>query len=247
MAVFKLSMANALVFTLLATASSISAASDSDVKAAAAYQAVIAQQAASPDPEYNALMAQGMWRDPTGAVWMRCSLGQTWNGNGCDGEATKFIWDNAVLAVGALNYAGHNDWRLPTIDELKSISLPEKEGYAPPMIFRPSEKDHYGWFWSTTSKAFRNSYAWGIYFGNGEAYYSGKGGSYGQGGATGYARPVRLGTVSNTFANSLSSVQAKLQAEADAAARAKAKADAIAAAEAKAAAKAAKNSGAATL
>jgi len=221
MALLKLSLANTLAFTLLASISSVSVASDSDAKAAAAYQVEIARQAASADPEYTALMAQGMWRDPSGAVWMRCSLGQTWNGSTCDGSATKFIWDNAVLAVGSLNYGGHNDWRLPTIDELKSISLPEKEGYAPPMIFRPSEKDHYGWFWSTTTKAFRNSYAWGIYFGNGEAYYSGKGGSYGQGGATGYARPVRLGSASNEFAKSLESVQKKLQAEAEAAERAK--------------------------
>jgi len=244
MAVFKLSLANALAFTLLTTASSISVASDSDAKAAAAYQAAIVQQAASADPEYNALMAQGMWRDPSGAVWMRCSLGQTWNGTNCDGTATKFIWDNAILAVGSLNYGGHNDWRLPTIDELRSISLPEKEGYAPPMIFRPSETDHYGWFWSTTSKAFRNSYAWGIYFGNGEAYYSGKGGSYGQGGATGYARPVRLGTPTTEFANSLESVRTKLQAEAEAAERARAKAAAKAAADAKAAAKSTQNSSA---
>ncbi len=242
MAVFKLSLANVLLVTLLSSASSLSTAADS-AKAAEAFQAAIAKEAASPNPEYNELMSQGMWRDPNGAVWMRCSLGQTWNGSGCSGEATKFIWDNAVLAVGALSYGGHNDWRLPTIDELKSISLPEKEGYAPPMIFRPSEKDHYGWFWSTTSKAFRSSYAWGIYFGNGEAYYSGKGGSYGQGGATGFARPVRLGAASSEFANSLEGVQAKLKAEAEAAARAKAKADAKAAAEAKAAAKAAQSTG----
>jgi hypothetical protein len=243
MAVFKLSLANTLILTLLPCVSTISIAStDSDAKATAAYQAVIAQEAASPNPEYNALMAQGMWRDPTGAVWMRCSIGQTWNGAGCDGEATKFIWDNAVLAVGSLNYGGQSDWRLPTIDELKSISLPEKEGYAPPMIFRPSTKDHYGWFWSTTTKAFRKSYAWGIYFGNGEAYYSGKGGSYGQGGATGYARPVRLGTASGEFASSLASVKAKLQGEAEDTARAKAKADARAAAEAKAAASQTANS-----
>ena len=70
----------------------------------------------------EALLQSGQWRDPaTNLIWTRCSLGQTWNGSGCNGEAKKINWWDAHQA--ALNHreGGHSDWRLPTAQELASL------------------------------------------------------------------------------------------------------------------------------
>ncbi|MEQ1636526.1 MAG: DUF1566 domain-containing protein [Methylococcales bacterium] len=57
----------------------------------------------------------------TGLQWMRCSYGQTWNGNACDGLAAAIGWENAAVLAFNLNFAGQKDWRLPSVDELKSL------------------------------------------------------------------------------------------------------------------------------
>lgn len=54
-----------------------------------------------------------------GLMWMRCALGQTWDGTICVGEAQGYTWDEAM--VQQRDFAGQGDWRLPDIDELKSI------------------------------------------------------------------------------------------------------------------------------
>lgn len=72
-------------------------------------------------------MASAQWQDPeTGLIWMRCSLGQQWNGVGCKGEPLALSWhdtkDYIASYVNARLPAGTNsNWRLPTIKELVSI------------------------------------------------------------------------------------------------------------------------------
>ena len=62
----------------------------------------------------------------TGLQWMRCSLGQHWNGRSCAGKAIECSLQDALSYTSqlnnnrSLNY-GHNDWRMPTWDELTSI------------------------------------------------------------------------------------------------------------------------------
>ncbi|EIA3112227.1 DUF1566 domain-containing protein [Vibrio cholerae] len=55
----------------------------------------------------------------TNLTWMRCSLGQTWDGKSCIGEAQKYTWDESIKIT--LNFAGSNAWRLPTVEELDSL------------------------------------------------------------------------------------------------------------------------------
>ncbi len=78
-----------------------------------------------PDVESNqVLMEQGMWKDPaTGLIWDRCSLGQSWDGVTCTGEAQTFSWKEAKAAAKRQTLGGHSDWRLPTVSELGSIHL----------------------------------------------------------------------------------------------------------------------------
>jgi len=55
----------------------------------------------------------------TKLIWMRCSVGQTWMSGTCSGEATKFNWEDAKKQTAS--FAGHNDWRIPTIEELRTL------------------------------------------------------------------------------------------------------------------------------
>ncbi|HXU93185.1 MAG TPA: DUF1566 domain-containing protein [Gallionella sp.] len=60
----------------------------------------------------------------TTLVWMRCAIGQQWNGSICTGAPQSMGWNEAKAAVERLNregYAGHSDWRLPALPELASI------------------------------------------------------------------------------------------------------------------------------
>lgn len=56
----------------------------------------------------------------TGLMWMRCSMGQTWQGESCTGVASDFTWQQALTQNGT-EYAGYNDWRVPNKNELASI------------------------------------------------------------------------------------------------------------------------------
>jgi hypothetical protein len=70
--------------------------------------------------------ADGTVHDPkTGLSWMSCSFGTTWENKTCTGNVEKQNWSSAKRFVTEVNeekgFAGHNDWRLPTSEELNSL------------------------------------------------------------------------------------------------------------------------------
>ena len=89
----------------------------------------------------------------TGLIWMRCSLGQSWNGSTCTGSARNYTWQQALQAGKALNdaggYAGRTDWRLPNIKELRSIV--ESQCYSPPMNTEVFPNTPASSFWSASA------------------------------------------------------------------------------------------------
>ena len=131
----------------------------------------------------------------TGLQWMRCSLGQTWQGGTCSGEALKYEWQAVLDAASALNrqggYAGYRDWRVPTIEELRTLiycssGQPKTwndtgescEGdYEYPTIYQPAFPNTVRWFWYWSSSAYASypAYAWGVGFANGSVNTSNKG------------------------------------------------------------------------
>lgn len=103
----------------------------------------------------------------TGLVWMRCSLGQTWDGKTCVGEAKKFVWRDSLQAASDFNaaggYAGHKDWRLPNIKELDSIA--ETQCMEPSVNATIFPNTPPARFWSSTlSTTSDKDYAWYVRF-----------------------------------------------------------------------------------
>jgi len=52
-------------------------------------------------------------------MWMRCALGQTWNGTTCVGKASEMKWQKACQQKSS--FAGYKDWRIPTAKELRTL------------------------------------------------------------------------------------------------------------------------------
>lgn len=71
----------------------------------------------------------------TGLQWMRCSLGQSWTGKTCEGKGKRYLWE--VAKNMRINYAGYDDWRLPTIWELETLV------YCSSGTFMPRDKKGY--------------------------------------------------------------------------------------------------------
>ncbi|ELP5728880.1 DUF1566 domain-containing protein [Vibrio vulnificus] len=127
----------------------------------------------------------------TNLTWMRCILGQSWDGKTCTGEAKKYTWHDATKLT--QQFAGSTAWRLPTIDELDSLVYCSN-GRKP--LARPNGKyvrdtnglclgDNYqrptinitafpntpdSWYWSSSPNAGSSSYAWFVGFGYGDVY-----------------------------------------------------------------------------
>jgi len=60
----------------------------------------------------------------TGLTWMRCALGQVWDGTTCTGEAGAHRFNRAMALQ--INFADCSDWRVPNVDELESIVDPNR-------------------------------------------------------------------------------------------------------------------------
>lgn len=111
----------------------------------------------------------------TGLHWMRFALGQTWNGKINLTEAKRYTWQETLSAVDTFNqaggFAGYQDWRVPTIDELKTII---ERGKKPAINHAMFPATPLSLFWSSTSAVNVNHSAWAVYFYGGSAYWYGK-------------------------------------------------------------------------
>lgn len=101
----------------------------------------------------------------TGLMWMRCALGQSWNGAGCTGSGQTYTWQGALQAADSFSFAGHSDWRLPNIRELSSlVELACVDPAINTAIF-PSAPSNF--FWSVSKYAGNTTSVWGVDFSDG--------------------------------------------------------------------------------
>lgn len=108
---------------------------------------------------------------PTGLIWKRCAEGQIWddwNGGTCEGWPASYTWQQTFQRAEAVNAgaagtwnAGQNDWRVPNLNELKSIVefgcySPAMNGVEFPFAF-PADRAS---FWSSSPVAGTAGRAW---------------------------------------------------------------------------------------
>jgi Protein of unknown function (DUF1566) len=106
----------------------------------------------------------------TGITWMRCALGQQWDGATCSGKANTYDWQNAMNEVKKINaskYGGHSDWRLPYIPELASIV--ERQCFNPRVNLTVFPATPSITFWSGMERMGYADMAYALDFGKGNA------------------------------------------------------------------------------
>ena len=112
----------------------------------------------------------------TGLMWMRCTLGQNWDGTTCTNTAQSYTWAGALQAAEGFNFAGHGDWRLPDTKELSSIV--EQACVVPAINATVFPDTPQSFFWSASPYAGYVLNAWGVNFGSGFDGVNGKAGAH---------------------------------------------------------------------
>jgi len=136
----------------------------------------------TPDSQFS-VKADEVTDSQTGLIWQKCSLGQS--GSDCDSGSNQiYTWSEALQAAETQSQLTGLPWRLPNLNELRSIV--EEKCYNPAInltIFPNTNPSNY---WSASPYADFSDFAWYVYFGNGSSDYSTKGFSK-------YVRLVRSG------------------------------------------------------
>uniref|UniRef100_UPI004055D4EA Lcl C-terminal domain-containing protein n=1 Tax=Candidatus Electronema sp. TaxID=2698783 RepID=UPI004055D4EA len=114
----------------------------------------------------------------TGLMWKRCSEGLS--GLNCEeGKVEEYTWDDAVKRFKNVQYAGCKDWRMPTIDELKTLIYCSKgrdkddkwcNNYSEqPTINQQVFPNTSIWYWSGSPNALDSGDAWYVGFSSGNS------------------------------------------------------------------------------
>lgn len=104
----------------------------------------------------------------TDLVWMRCSIGQSWNRdhNRCEGSPTPLSWYQAKRKAAQVARQLDAAWRLPSIQELSSITELRCVNPAIDLHWFPNTPASY--YWTLTPFITQDQYFWLVQFLSGE-------------------------------------------------------------------------------
>lgn len=102
----------------------------------------------------------------TGLIWRRCAEGMSFSSGTCNGTATVYIHEAALLQ--AANEGKTVAWRLPNIKELGSITDRGISVVAIDSFIFPGTPRNY--FWSASPVIGHSGYAWVAGYGSGGIY-----------------------------------------------------------------------------
>ncbi|MGB3726032.1 MAG: DUF1566 domain-containing protein [Glaciecola sp.] len=98
-------------------------------------------------------------------IFMRCSIGQTWDGASCVGEPLAHTWQQALETSLSNTFNESKNWRLPNLKELSVLT--ERACVRPSIndtIFPNTSPDDY---WTSSPSMLDENSAWAIAFSNG--------------------------------------------------------------------------------
>ncbi len=105
--------------------------------------------ASTPSVDFTVHPDGTVTHNSTGLMWMRCSLGQQWDGMTCSGQYQHvFSWTTALAAAEGEVFAGYSDWRLPNKHELASIV--EQRCLYPSINSQIFPQTHNSWYWTSS-------------------------------------------------------------------------------------------------
>ncbi|MBK1723021.1 Lcl domain-containing protein [Thiocystis violacea] len=127
--------------------------------------------ASNPDSVYTTDLSAGTVTDTrTGLMWKTCVEGQTWSGGTCTrGGATSHPWAAALDLAESATFAGHDDWRLPNVNELMSLVEPCRTNPSINDSLFPNTPTWY--VWSGSPNVSFSDHAWYVLFSYGFAEY----------------------------------------------------------------------------
>ena len=126
----------------------------------------------TPDSDFTLYNDGTVTHNTTGLMWMRCLLGQTWDGTTCSGSVQGYTWQNALQAATGYAFAGYSDWRLPNKNELASIV--EEACFNPSINTSVFPNAPASSVWSSSPYAGGSDGAWHVHFGGGGVVNGGK-------------------------------------------------------------------------
>lgn len=132
--------------------------------------------ASTPDQDFAVHINGTVTHNTTGLMWMRCSLGQSWDGSICADTTNTYTWANALAAAEGFGFADYSDWRLPNKNELASLVEQRCEIPAINSTIFPNTQSSL--FWSSSPYADNSNYAWFVNFYYGGVSSNNKSGSY---------------------------------------------------------------------
>lgn len=130
---------------------------------------------ALPNPRFTPNADTSVTDNLTGLAWASNANVMLTRDSGWDADRTandgKVTWQHALDYVAKLNtenYLGHNDWRLPDVNELESLTNADQVNTATWLNTQGFINAQASDYWSSTSDTFDASYAW--YVGMSDGY-----------------------------------------------------------------------------